>query len=574
MSLITIAIGQGGLGLHSAFMQYAADYIAELRDAPSDKAGIEHKSKTEFATALDMSYFGGKRETEEETLLPRSIVMATGTDVSEALYRVQHGEIAKHSMINNNRNSAKGASNSSSRGWKYEEDYVLHLPEASHDVWSRGFTNATIHEESISEVIRKCMEETDAPGGFVSFVSLGGGSGSGIGAYVARLLSDQFPKIIHMPAAIAPFTYGESGMQSVNTTMALSYYQDFCDGILLLQNDIQASLCAKVFGVGGNSFDCLNMLTATNIFHGLRPTSSTCPISGSVRFGNSLNFITDGLCSYPSMKILNLDLLPLERLDGVKKNAVSIHQIASQLADRLKADPTLVEGLNNEKVSLIAKDSTPQDPGTGAKQRGSQGLKEQIIIKDFSNYEKTEISQSDTKDSFKCLRHLPVKSPECKHIEITENGISLVDTPSAEAKQTTSNSFKLIKTVGKKRTNVTKFNVVAGVQVNIGGHINENVNLVDLYQDVLFWKQSTRPLQVSYCPSDVGLLGSTMSQISNSQAVVPFLDFTVTTAKMCYATNTYMHKFNEDGISTEELQHGIINLQELTGSYKAMSSLP
>ncbi|GBE59573.1 tubulin delta chain [Babesia ovata] len=574
MSLITIAIGQGGLSLHSAFTQYAADYIAELRYCPSEKASIEHKSKEEFASALDISYFGGKGEKEDDTLLPRSIVVATGIDVSEAFYRVQLGESAKHSMINRNGNRAKRGLNSNSRGWKYDEDHVLHLPEASHDLWCRGFTNATIHEESILEVIRKCMEETDAPGGFVSFASLGGGSGSGIGAYVARILSDQFPKLIHLPAAIAPFTYGECGMQSVNTTMALSYYQDFCDGVLLLQNDIQASLCAKVFGVGSNSFDCFNMLAATNVFHGLRPPSSTCPISGSVRFGNSLNFITDGLCSCPSMKLLNLDLLPLERLDGVKRNAVSIHQIASQLADRLKADPTLVDGLNNEKVSLIAKEPTSQDPVSGTKQRGAQGLKEQIIIKDFSNYEKTEISQSDTKNSFKHVRHIPVKSPDCEHIKITENGISLLNAPSTDAKPTTSSSFKLIKTVGKKRANVTKFNVVAGVQVNVGGNVNENVNLVDLYQDVLFWKHSTRPLQVSYCPSDVGLLGTTMSQISNSQAVVPFLDFTITTAKMCYATNAYMHRFNEDGIAMEELQHGIINVQELMESYGAMSNMP
>ncbi|GFE53124.1 tubulin delta chain isoform X1 [Babesia ovis] len=569
MSLISIAVGHGGLGIHSALMQYTVDYLSKLNTQPKGSGETHGLCNKPFASAVKRLYFMESRDADNVELYPRSVVVPLDIDLStldaSTVCRRIHNADSGHSKPCSQDPTCK-----SEKTWSYLESSIWSIPEASYDIWSRGLFNAASQKDVISDKLRKSVEGTDSFNGFLSFGSLGGGSGSGIGSYISNMISEQYPKTIHVTAAIAPFTYGENGMQSLNMTLALSHYQEFCDGIILLQNDQQNDVGGQLFGTDCTSFNSFNEVSALNLFHGIRPPSSSCPISGGERFHRSLQYITDGLCSYPSLKLLNLHLMPVELLDGSKQNSKGLQQMVNQLADTLKSDPTLCGGLLNEKVSISAKDFAVQE-SMGANQTKNNNLsKDQIMLQDFSNYDKTAIKHIDCSNRFQDIRRVPVKSPKCKDIEITDEGISSISSGS-EVKTTQNVPFKLIKTVGKKRTNVTKYNVVAGIQVNIGGPLQESMNVVELYQDVLFWKHSTRPIQVSHCPNDVGLFGNTVSQISNSQANLPLLDFTSATSKMLYATNAYIHKYTEYGLERDELQDCIINVQEMMNSYAMLS---
>ncbi|ORM42233.1 Tubulin delta chain [Babesia sp. Xinjiang] len=494
MSLISIAVGHGGLGIHSALTQYAVDHVARLKSCAATSPQCQGGDTTAIACALERLYFKGDDGVDKGSLHPLSIVMPLGIDLdtfesANSCRRIRNAWSGAGSI------SGQGGFSERPAGWSYADDSVLNMPGASHDIWSRGSFNAALHRAEICDIIRKYVEETDILSGFLSFGSLGGGSGSGIGSYLSKLFADQYPKTLHVPIAIAPFSHGESGSQSLNMTLALSYYQEYCDGIILLQNDQQQEMCEQLFGGDSTSFNSFNEVCALNLFHGLRPPSSTCPISGGIRFHRPLHYITDGLCSYPSLKILNLHLMPLDRLDGSKNGSENVQQMVNQLADTLKADPTLGYCSTNEKVLFSPKEFTTQE-NLGHATKSNITSKEQIAIQDFCGYEKTAIKQTEAMNRFKTLSGVPVKSPDCQHIEVTEKGISSTATSGAEVTTASTVSFKLIKTNGKKRTNVTKYNIVAGIQLNIGGPLQESINLVDLYQDVLFWKYSTRPIQV------------------------------------------------------------------------------
>lgn len=268
------------------------------------------------------------------------------------------------------------------------------------------------------------------------------------------------------------------------------------DGIILLQNDCHRSLCEHLSGGNNKALNAINEVYALNLFHSLRPPATTCPISEIVKFHRPLDYITDGLCSYPSLKLLNLDMLPHKMLEEVNKDSLSLQQMASQLADTLKADPTLGDRLTNEKVSVLAKELNFQVVPDSTKSRCTTGPVDQVLIQDFSGYKITNINQNQTTIKFMNAKCTPVMIPVLPNMGIMENGISRRRFPGCDVKATTTETFKLIKTVGKKRSNIIKYNVVAALQLNMGGLLREDINLADLYQDVLFWQHSTRPIQV------------------------------------------------------------------------------
>lgn len=62
--------------------------------------------------------------------------------------------------------------------------------------WAEGFCNhGPQYEKKILKVIRKAVEKCDCLNGFLLFLSTSGGTGSGVGSFVLKLLADCYPKI-------------------------------------------------------------------------------------------------------------------------------------------------------------------------------------------------------------------------------------------------------------------------------------------------------------------------------------------------------------------------------------------
>ncbi|GIX60820.1 tubulin delta chain isoform X1 [Babesia caballi] len=226
MSTISIAIGRGGLGLHSALMQYATDYVGQVHSL-SKSTDQKPKNEEGYASAFERLYFKENMKEDDHVMRPRSVVLGTMTNCLESFDRTALNRRIRNGMINENGIRSKASEEIPPKKWEYDKDFIFQVPDASYDIWSRGFSTAAGQGDEIIDVIRKCVEGTDSLNGFVSLGSLGGGTGSGMGAYVAKLISDQYPKAAHISTAIMPFTYGENGTQSLNTILALSHYQEY-----------------------------------------------------------------------------------------------------------------------------------------------------------------------------------------------------------------------------------------------------------------------------------------------------------------------------------------------------------
>ena len=58
-------------------------------------------------------------------------------------------------------------------------------------------------------LIRREVEKCDRFGGFMALLSLAGGTGSGVGAYVTQCLRDEYPQSFILNQVVAPYHMGE-----------------------------------------------------------------------------------------------------------------------------------------------------------------------------------------------------------------------------------------------------------------------------------------------------------------------------------------------------------------------------
>uniref|UniRef100_A0A8C9ITA4 Tubulin delta chain n=1 Tax=Piliocolobus tephrosceles TaxID=591936 RepID=A0A8C9ITA4_9PRIM len=95
--------------------------------------------------------------------------------------------------------------------WKYGQHACFCQKQGSGNNWAYGYSvHGPRHEESIMNLIRKEVEKCDSFSGFFIIMSMAGGTGSGIGAFVTQNLQDQYSNSLKMNQIIWP--YGTDGV--------------------------------------------------------------------------------------------------------------------------------------------------------------------------------------------------------------------------------------------------------------------------------------------------------------------------------------------------------------------------
>lgn len=72
---------------------------------------------------------------------------------------------------------------------------ITHYPGSGNN-WAEGHCNyGPMFETTILTSIKKAVEKCDSLHGFLLMFSTGGGTGSGLGTYILKLLEDNYPNI-------------------------------------------------------------------------------------------------------------------------------------------------------------------------------------------------------------------------------------------------------------------------------------------------------------------------------------------------------------------------------------------
>ena len=181
----------------------------------------------------------------------------------------------------------------------------------------KGFcTRAPPAREVVMEMVRQEVEKCDLFGGFLTIMSLAGGTGSGVGTYMTQCLRDEYPHSFIFNQVVTPYRSGEVSVQNYNAVLTLAHLYQSVDSILMVENDHAHRICTHRLNMKDVSFKQINSVIAHQMSSVLLPVYSASSRTHLVhnQLGLScvyLNIFASKFCvltcnSYRSLKCLKV----------------------------------------------------------------------------------------------------------------------------------------------------------------------------------------------------------------------------------------------------------------------------
>nr|ACI90385.1 tubulin-like protein [Philodina roseola] len=246
------------------------------------------------------------------------------------------------------------------RHWKYEKKCVTEgqLKEKSSTIsiefdlgrlgsgnnWACGYRNGSLAEENILNSLRWQLEHADRVDTILPILSLAGGTGSGLGAYIVECVRDELPRSFLLTTVVVPYTSGEVVVQNYNSLLTLSHLYHSADALLVFENDILQQYAKKLVSHSGldrptNIHDMNNILTR-HLCSFLQPISKE---SSSIC---ELNYLLESLLPHSFYKLLTLRCVPQLSDQALDFSTYKWSSLIKSLSQMYICNSYLDEGLN------------------------------------------------------------------------------------------------------------------------------------------------------------------------------------------------------------------------------------
>ena len=253
--------------------------------------------------------------------------------------------------------------NSSKSGWNYLPSNVIHKQSGSGNNWANGFFHhgPTI-ENTFVETLSKFSENFDYLDTVVLINSLAGGTGSGLGSYVAILLKDYFPEINLLNIAVWPHNSGEVIVNSYNTLLSISENYKVSDMITIINNQDIFDICKDIYNIKKIGFENLNSIISKHLINLMIPPLGDDVAVKSKPFQIN-SFISDliyFMSNNPKLKfnrIISTPEVPPENLKFTNNSWLSLikrgNQMLQNRSNESRIDWSNVKSISNNSVVSI-----------------------------------------------------------------------------------------------------------------------------------------------------------------------------------------------------------------------------
>ncbi|CAH1802305.1 unnamed protein product [Owenia fusiformis] len=235
--------------------------------------------------------------------------------------------------------------------WSYNDSSSFCQKRGSGNNWAHGyFKHAQNASINVMELLRKEVEKCDHLGGFLVLMSLAGGTGSGVGAYLSQTIRDEFPNSFIANQIVWPYNTGEVIVQNYNAILTLSHLYNSSDAILIFENDHMQKMCTQLMGIKNISFRDINKVICHHLAGGLLRTNGF--LNCNRLKTNHLGDVLEHLVSHPDYKLLTMRAIPLMSQHSKAYSSYNWPGLLKHLRQMLVANAAMEEGIDwNVKVS-------------------------------------------------------------------------------------------------------------------------------------------------------------------------------------------------------------------------------
>ena len=295
--IITIQVGQCGNQIATKFW---------------DLALKEHSSRGVLFDDSMSSFFKNESGNSNNPILrSRALVVDTEEGVINNLMKSDLGEL-------------------------FDQKHFIKGVSGAGNNWAHGhFEYGPTYKDSILKKVNKLVEECDSPQCFMFTHSLGGGTGSGLGTYILKLLNENYPDLFKFSVCVFPSEDDDVVISPYNTMLALNELIDHSDCVMPIDNASLFEICNKVeketkkgkdiIDSKKKPYDQMNSIIAHLL----------CNFTCSMRFEGSLNVdindITMNLVPFPRLHFLSSSLSPLFHVLDKKLEPRKSDQIFSDI---------------------------------------------------------------------------------------------------------------------------------------------------------------------------------------------------------------------------------------------------
>ncbi|XP_058501910.1 tubulin epsilon chain [Solea solea] len=245
----------------------------------------------------------------------------------------------------------------------FDSTQLLTDVSGSGNNWAVGhMTYGSAYREQIVDKLRKAAEHCDCLQCFFLIHSMGGGTGSGLGTKVLKLLEEEFPDVCRIVTSVYPSAEDDVITSPYNSVLAMKELTEHADCVIPVENQSLVDIVNKIkymsdggkpgsvikrdsaiiSGRGGLSgaekpFDAMNNIVANLLLN----------ITSSARFEGSLNMdlneIAMNLVPFPRLHYLVPSLTPIYTLADVNVPSRRLDQMFSDAFSKnhqlIRADP-------------------------------------------------------------------------------------------------------------------------------------------------------------------------------------------------------------------------------------------
>ncbi|CAI2733785.1 unnamed protein product [Schistosoma spindalis] len=216
----------------------------------------------------------------------------------------------------------------------YDSSYLITDVSGSGNNWAVGnLYYGRVHQNALCEALRKSAELCDFLQCFFVLHSMGGGTGSGVGTHILKILADEYPDVYKMDIAVFPSTDDDVVTSPYNTVLALDQITEFADCVLPIDNIALSNIIDKAKKFHCNSKGSVNDRTGSAICSKhIKPAkpfddmnnivaNMLLNLTSSSRFEGTMNVdlneISMNLVPFPRLHYLIASQSPLSTISGM-----------------------------------------------------------------------------------------------------------------------------------------------------------------------------------------------------------------------------------------------------------------